>query len=944
MEIIAIVENRNVKIQDISVIGDNADYVIKFQFDEEWDGVTKTARFERRNGKYADVVLIEDSCEIPVQILKSDYIKIGVYSEKMTTTPTEINVIASVKDRSGIPEKPHYDVYAQLLEKIDKLKGYAGNVTDEQIREIVNDYMEENPGMSENKLQEVKNLLNEKISENKTGIAELNTELEKVKEKVGQAIANTIDTPFETAYWKDSETQKIYLVQVVKGVMKLTEYGATDEETGEDVSILEDLLTDRLLIWHDEFDGTEVDATKWGIGNCWGASDSRGDDPDNSCYQLSDSILRLCARPSNNTDITQKWYSSAIISKQKIRRGHVQAKIRVKSNKYTNNAYWLNAPDPWPVSGEVDMLETSGDTKFEGALHYGNADGSNGAYSAGTYPSTTDWFIAGIEIEEDVLKLYVNNEYYKDMDSDMANKFADWFMGVNPFANNPKSCIFDIAIMNKPTSHVDGDWESYIDIDYVRFYAPISSEDALNVENPKEITDFDIITLGNDVREVYFTDNGVKKLQAHAKFMLNIGTTPHTELTGYKASSDNTDVLKVCSKYDAVGFYSGKNGNANLTVTHSASGLSKVLSLEVDQNMNDKVSCEDYTLGTDNIGQGKFWIADLTTTVINKMVTNGKFKAKGNTTYQLNVSGGAYSYAYNSTYRNITVEEYDSSGNKLATTAFSSKDGTITTNENTAYVKLRAVYTDGSNFAMRDYFDMLANLTCINIVESGSEVEVVECTGITLDQTEITLDESTESVTLTATISPEDCTQEVVWSSHNNFVTVENGVVKGVTLGIDYVTATCGDYSETCTVNVAGLYNSEEEDLNSIASYLNDSTNWVAGSYSATGALESSTSRIVTTIPKELIEVGSKGFFIVDENENKMTIMLVKFGKDNGNGKYPDVSTMKGQNVIYKEITFSDNDADYSCTLSFKDASGVTLTSAQMIEGLANNTYRIVLA
>lgn len=627
------------------------------------------------------------------------------------------------------------------------------------------------------------------------------SEIEEVKAKVGQAVANTIDTPFTTAYWKDSNTNKIYLVKVVDGVLTVTENVGGNEE---DISGLEDLLPDRLLIWHDEFDGDSLDETKWSIGNCWGEKDSRDDDPINSCYQLSNSVLRLCARPSNNNDITQKWYSSAIISKMKLRKGHVQARIRIKSNKYTNNAYWLNAPDPWPVSGEIDMIETSGDTKFEGALHYGKSDGSNGAHSAGTYPSTTDWFIAGIEIEDDVLKLYVNNEYHKDMDSNMASKFVNWFTGVNPFANNPKSCIFDIAI-TKPSSHLDGDWESYIDIDYVRFYAPISSEDALNVKNPKEITDFDIITLGNNVREVYFMDNGVKKLQAHAKFMLNIRTTPHTELTGYKASSDNTDVLTACSKYDAVGFYSGKNGNANLTITHSASGLSKVLSLEVAQNMNDKVSCEDYTLGVDNIGQEKFWIANLSSTVINKMITNGKFKAKGNTTYKLNVSGGAYSYAYNSTFRNIVMIEYDSSGNKLATTAFSSKDGTITTNENTTHVQLSANYTDGSNFARRDYFDMLANLTCINIVESGSEVEVVECTGITLDQTEITLDESTESVTLIATISPEDCTQEVTWISQQGFCSVNNGLVKGIALGTDTIIANCGNQSASCQINVIAL-------------------------------------------------------------------------------------------------------------------------------------------
>lgn len=75
------INNRVIKgDQNLFIIGDNADYTAEFLFDAEWNGKTKTARFIAPNGKYKDVLIKEDKCIIPVEILKAEYSKVGVYT------------------------------------------------------------------------------------------------------------------------------------------------------------------------------------------------------------------------------------------------------------------------------------------------------------------------------------------------------------------------------------------------------------------------------------------------------------------------------------------------------------------------------------------------------------------------------------------------------------------------------------------------------------------------------------------------------------------------------------------------------------------------------------------------------------------------------------------------------------------------------------------------
>ena len=87
--------------------------------------------------------------------------------------------------------------------------------------------------------------------------------------------------------------------------------------------------------------------------------------------------------------------------------------------------------------------------------------------------------------------------------------------------------------------------------------------------------------------------------------------------------------------------------------------------------------------------------------------------------------------------------------------------------------------------------------------------EPVPCTGITLDKTELAFDgEGTQIIT--ATVTPADTTDSVVWVSSAPAVasiTVEGNVctVQSTGNGNATITVACGDYSASCSVSVSGV-------------------------------------------------------------------------------------------------------------------------------------------
>ena len=130
------------------------------------------------------------------------------------------------------------------------------------------------------------------------------------------------------------------------------------------------------------------------------------------------------------------------------------------------------------------------------------------------------------------------------------------------------------------------------------------------------------------------------------------------------------------------------------------------------------------------------------------------------------------------------------------------KEDYATTTANGAY---RAIPSTSANNIQQIRSYINARLTYVDsyINSLTPPVSSVPCTGITLNTNNLVFEHSTTAQTLTATLTPTNTTDSVVWSvSPTGICTVNNGVVTPVANGSCVITATCGTQSATCNVSV----------------------------------------------------------------------------------------------------------------------------------------------
>lgn len=120
------------------IVGKNKDYIVRFNFDEDWDKYdTKTARFSQ-DDEYQDIIFAGNECSMPA-LDGGKVVEVGVYAGDIsTTTPAYLKVQKSIIDDDGVPADPQPDVYAQIMERLNELEAPAAvlytqqNLTDEQ--------------------------------------------------------------------------------------------------------------------------------------------------------------------------------------------------------------------------------------------------------------------------------------------------------------------------------------------------------------------------------------------------------------------------------------------------------------------------------------------------------------------------------------------------------------------------------------------------------------------------------------------------------------------------------------------------------------------------------------------------------------------------------------------------------------------------------------------
>lgn len=144
------------------------------------------------------------------------------------------------------------------------------------------------------------------------------------------------------------------------------------------------------LVWQDNFENKELDTTKWNrqvepagrFNKEW----QRYTDSEKNSY-IEDGQLVLKAIHESDVHAIDQYTSARLNTAGKFdfKYGKIVAKIKLPSGKAIWPAFWMlgsnideNGGDtPWPITGEIDILElwgTESASVVEANIHYANSD------------------------------------------------------------------------------------------------------------------------------------------------------------------------------------------------------------------------------------------------------------------------------------------------------------------------------------------------------------------------------------------------------------------------------------------------------------------------------------------------------------------------------------------------------------------------------------------
>jgi beta-glucanase (GH16 family) len=239
------------------------------------------------------------------------------------------------------------------------------------------------------------------------------------------------------------------------------------------------------LVWHDEFDGSTVDLTKWtpqigngcDIGLCgWGNNELQYYTDKSTNLQVTGGNLVITARKER---IQSNQYTSArlrSLNKGEWTYGRMEARMKLPTGKGIWPAFWMLPTDEvygaWPQSGEIDIMEHLGHepSTVYGTVHYGqpypNNRSTGGKYLLPSGAFKDDFHVFAIEWEPNVMRWYVDGILYSTKtNNDLA----------------PERWPFDQRFHFLLNLAVGGNWPGNPDattvfpqtltVDYVRVYA-----------------------------------------------------------------------------------------------------------------------------------------------------------------------------------------------------------------------------------------------------------------------------------------------------------------------------------------------------------------------------------------------------------------------------------------------------------------------------------------
>ncbi len=255
------------------------------------------------------------------------------------------------------------------------------------------------------------------------------------------------------------------------------------------------------LIWNDEFDGTDIDNSKWTHelgGGGWGNNELQTYTNSSANSRIENGRLIIEARNDGGNYTSARMYTRYLHSWQY---GKFEMSAKLPSGTGVWPAFWMLRDDnAWPMTGEIDIMEYRGDIQnhVAGTVHYGDNypnnrhDGTGYDLSTGNF--TDDFHTFAIEWEPGEIRWYVDGNLYK---TETASPNS-----LNPPSNNDPwpwdggnfFLILNVAVGGPNTPYTGYQNPNFgssaiMEVEYVRVYS--SAQPDVVIDGPQRIFDED---------------------------------------------------------------------------------------------------------------------------------------------------------------------------------------------------------------------------------------------------------------------------------------------------------------------------------------------------------------------------------------------------------------------------------------------------------------------
>lgn len=225
------------------------------------------------------------------------------------------------------------------------------------------------------------------------------------------------------------------------------------------------------LVWSDEFDGTELDLTKWnfdlGAGG-WGNAEPQYYTANDNNIDVDTGYLRITAI---NEDFGGAEYTSSRIKTKglyEVQYGKIEARIKIPKGQGLWPAFWMLGSNidevSWPQCGEIDIMEHINNSFYiHGTYHYNNF--GHTYFGQDKAADVEEFQVYSIEWDASKIRWYLNDILY------FTANIEDGIGSTEEF-HEPFFILLNMA--------TGGNWPGYPDestvfpasmfVDYVRVY------------------------------------------------------------------------------------------------------------------------------------------------------------------------------------------------------------------------------------------------------------------------------------------------------------------------------------------------------------------------------------------------------------------------------------------------------------------------------------------